>query len=84
MFSFSNELIIFVSIYCLLNEITLHCLNPNLGLNLCAAVIVQSMITLIANSPLEMLCLVVFVSCIKICQSLQENISHNIENIGIK
>ena len=50
MFSASNELFIFVVTDSFLVKITSHCLNPNLVLNLCDAVVLQSMITLIANS----------------------------------
>ena len=50
MFSASNELFIFVVTDSFLVKITSHCLNHNLVLNLCDAVVLQSMITLIANS----------------------------------
>ena len=49
MFSSSNELFIFVSTDCSLFKMASYCLNPNLVLNLCAAVVLKSIITLIAN-----------------------------------
>ena len=45
-----NEFIILVSTDCPFVKITSHCLNPNLVLNLYANVVLQSIITLIANS----------------------------------
>ena len=50
MFSPSNDLFIFISTDCFLVKMTPYCLNPNLVLNLHAAVVLQSMITLVANS----------------------------------
>ena len=50
MFSPSNDLFIFISTDRFLVKMTPHCLNPNLVLNLHAAVVLQSMITLVANS----------------------------------
>ena len=50
MFSPSNELFAFVSTDCSLVKMIEYCLNSILVLNLCAAVILQSMITLVANS----------------------------------
>ena len=50
MFSPSEELFIFISTDCYLVKSTLYRLNPNPVLNLYAAVVLQSMITLISNS----------------------------------
>ena len=49
MFSPSNELFISVRTDCSLVKVTSYYLNPNPVLNLCAAVVFQSMITLTAN-----------------------------------
>ena len=50
MFSPSNELFISVTTDCSLVKMTSYCLNHSLVLNLCAAVVLQSIITLVANS----------------------------------
>ena len=50
MFSPLNKIFIFVRIDCSLDNMTLYCLNPNLVINLCAAVVLQSTITLVAIS----------------------------------
>ena len=50
MFSPLNELFIFVSTDCSFVKMTPYCFSPNLVLNLCAAIALQSMITLVANS----------------------------------
>ena len=49
MFSPSSKLIIFVSNDCSCVKMILYCLNPNLVLNLCAYVVLEYIITLIAN-----------------------------------
>ena len=49
MFSPSNELIIFVSTDCSFVRVTSYYLNPNLFVNVWADVVLQSVITLIAN-----------------------------------
>ena len=50
MFSPSNELFVYVSSDFSLFKTTSSCLNPNLALSLSSAVVLQFMITLIANS----------------------------------
>ena len=50
MFSASSELFIFVSTDCCLVNMTSYCLNPNLVLNLCTAIVLQPTITLDVNS----------------------------------
>ena len=50
MLSPSNELFIFVNTDYSLVKMTSRGLNPNFVLNLCAAVLLQSKITLVANS----------------------------------
>ena len=62
MFSPSNELFILVSTDFSLVKVTPYCLNHNLVLNLCAAVVLQSMITLIANS----LCIKIVLGCFSV------------------
>ena len=54
-FLFQINFSIFVSSYCSLVELTSYCLNPNLVLNLCAAIVLQSMIVLIANLSIKIL-----------------------------
>ena len=46
----SKERFIFVSSDCFLVKLTSFCLNPNLVLHLCAAVVLQSIITLVISS----------------------------------
>ena len=48
MFSPSNERIVFVSTDCPIVKM-MFCLNPNFALNLFADIVIQSIITLIAN-----------------------------------
>ena len=59
MFSTSNEGFIFFNPDCFLVKMTLYYLNPSLVLNLCASVVLQSMITLVAN----FLCIKILVGC---------------------
>ena len=49
-FSPPNELFIFVSTCCSLVKVTSYCLNPNLVLNLCTAVVFQFIIILVVTS----------------------------------
>ena len=44
-----SSMFIVVSTDCSLVKMTSYCLNPNLALNLCAAVVLQYMFTLVAN-----------------------------------
>ena len=59
MFSPLNELFIFVRTDCFLVKVISYCLNPSIVLNFYVAVILQSMITLIANS----LCINILLKC---------------------
>ena len=59
MFPPSIEPIIFVSANYSFVKITSYCLNPNLVLNLYAAVALQYLITLVANS----LCVKILLAC---------------------
>ena len=54
-FLFQINFSIFVSNYCSLVELTSYCLNPNLVLNLCPAIVLQSMIVLTANLSIKIL-----------------------------
>ena len=56
MFSLSNEIIIFVSSDC---KMASYCLSLNFVLNLCAAVVIQSIITSLSNS----LCIKTLLDC---------------------
>ena len=49
MFSPSNELFSFISTDCFLVKMTSYCSNPNLVQNLCVAVALHSIVTLVAN-----------------------------------
>ena len=49
MFSLSNELFIFVNPDSSLVKVMPCCLNPNLALNVCTVVLLQSMVTLFAT-----------------------------------
>ena len=59
MFFSSNELVIFVSIECFLVKMISYCLNLNPAQNLCAAVLLQSIKTVVVNS----FCIKVLLRC---------------------
>ena len=69
-FSPSIELIIFISIDCSFVKMTWNCLNLHLVLSLCADVVLQSIITLIANFlsiKIQLHCFFVLLSSSYLC-----------------